>query len=156
MKKYFNKNYAVLAILLIFTVLLTLLLSEIYVSRNKLTSDFYQYLNKIMPDEFSEYVIENPDSIIYISDKFDLTNELFEEEFKNKLDNLNLKKNTVFIDKNSIDKKFINAFAEEYEIDINLSNTPIVIVMIDNKVIKYINVDKTVDVNSFIDYGAFK
>jgi len=156
MRKIPSKNYIILAVLIVVTVLVTLFLSNLYISRNKLTSSFYQYSNKIAVDDFTQYTVENPDSIIYISDKYDLTHETFEQKLRKKIDNLNLKGKLVFIDKSEINKKFINNLKKNYKINIDTQKTPIILVMIDKNIMKSIYIDEHTNVESFIDYTVFE
>lgn len=156
MRKIPSKNYIILIILLAVTVFLTFMLSNIYKSKNKLTSNFYEYSNKIQTDEFDQYIVENPDAIIYISDKYDLTYETFEEKFKEKIDTLNLKDKLVFIDKNKIDSDFIKKLKNNYKININIENTPIILVIIDKNIVKSIYVDEYSNTDEFIDYDLFE
>ena len=93
MRKIPQKNYYILIILLFVTIILTLSLSSIYKKKDSFVSSFYEYANKINSFDFDEYIIENSDLIIYISDKYSLSNESFETKFANKLDKLNLKSN---------------------------------------------------------------
>ena len=156
MKEIPKKNYYILVVLLAVTVLLTLSLSNIYINREKIVADFYEYSNKITPEEFDEFMIENSDVIIYISDKYDLTNETFEKEFENKIDELNLKHNLIYIDKKNIDKNFLNKLKKSYNINVNLEGTPIVIAIVDNKVIKNISINNDSNVETLIEYEVFE
>ena len=90
-----KKNYIYLAVLLAATVGLTFLLSSIYNKEVNSVSYSYEKLNKITSDEFEEYMMENPDTIVYVSDKNDLINNKFEKKFIKKLENLNLLENTI-------------------------------------------------------------
>ena len=74
-----KKNYIILIVLVVSTVFVTLFISDVYLQKSKKESICYQYLNRIMLTELDEYIIENPNSIIYISDKYDLSNEHFEK-----------------------------------------------------------------------------
>lgn len=156
MRQIPKKNYYILVVLLVVTILLTLSLSYVYRNKEKLVSNFYEYSNKIKPQEFDEYMIENSDFIIYISDKYDLTYEEFENKFKEKLEKLNLKSNLIYIDKNDINKEFLNKLKKEYNINIEIKDTPIVIVVVDNKVIKNVSVDIDSDVDTLIEYEVFE
>ena len=119
MREIPKKNYEILAVLLAVTVLLTLFLSNLYLNKERLTSKFYEYSNKITPESFDEFMTENEDIIIYIGDKYDLTLELVEKEFQNKIDELNLKHNLIYIDKSYVDKEFIKKL-KSYDINIDL------------------------------------
>ena len=92
-----KKNYIYLLILLIATVGLTFLFSTIYNREVNFVSYSYEKLNKITSAEFEEYMIENPETIIYISSKNDLHNNKFEKKFIKKLENLNLLENTIYL-----------------------------------------------------------
>ncbi|MBR6690216.1 MAG: hypothetical protein IKL65_02675 [Bacilli bacterium] len=156
MREIPKKNYFILAVLLAVTVLLTLLLSNIYVNKDKLVSSFYEYSNIITPEEFDEFMTENSDIIIYINDRYDLTHETFEKKFKNKVDELNLKHNLIYIDKNDIDKEFLNKLKKIYEINIDLEKTPIVVVVIDKEVIKNVSIENDSNIDTLIEYEAFE
>lgn len=156
MREIPKKNYYILAILLIVTVILTLLLSSISLNKEETFSDFYEYSNKIVPEEFDEYMLENNDIIIYISSKYDLSNKTFENRFQKKLNNLNLKENLIFIDKNDINTKFLKKFKKTYGINLNLKKTPIIVVIIDEKVIKKITVSSNTNVDTIIEYEDFR
>ncbi len=156
MKKIPKKNYIILAVLISVTVLLTLTLSNIYLSKEKLVSNFYNDINEIKPNDFDEYYLEHTDLIIYISDKYDLSNETFEKKFEKKLENLNLKNIVVFMDKNEIDKKFLNKLKDEYNINIDINNTPLIVVVVDKEFVKGVSVSNLTDVDTIINYEAFE
>lgn len=156
MKYIQKKNYYVLVVLLAVTILLTLSLASIYKNREKFTSSFYEYSNKITPGEFDEYMLENSNIIVYISDKYDLTNENFEKKFSKKLDQLNLKGNLIYIDEKDIDKQFLKKLKKTYDINIDLEKLPTVVVIIDNEVVKNVTIDSDSDVDTIIEYEAFK
>lgn len=156
MKKIPQKNYYILAVLIILTILLTLSLANVYVNKDKYVSNFYKYSNKITCEEFDEYVSENFDLIIYISDKYDLSYELFEKKFKDKLNDLNLKNKLVYIDKSELNKKFLKKLKNEYGINININKLPIIVVIVDSKVIKNVVVSPNSDVDTIIKYEVFE
>lgn len=156
MKKVFQKNYIILVILLVVTVFITLFLADIYTSKNKLVSNFYEYSNKIKPQEFNEFILETPDAIVYISNKYNLTNETFEKSLQDKISNLNLKENLVFIDTNEIKTEFIEQLKTNYGVYLELEKTPMIIVIVNNKVIKSIYIENDLSVDNIIDYGVFE
>lgn len=156
MKKIPKKNYIILVILLISTVFLTLFLANIYSSKDRLVSSFYENTNKIKIEEFDGYIIENPDAIIYISDKYDLTNEKFEEKFHSKIDSLSLNDKIVYIDKKEIQEKFLSNLKNNYNTVIDLSKTPIVMVIVDKKVMKVNYITEDTNIDTFINYEVFE
>ena len=156
MREIPKKNYFILLVLLIITVLLTLFLSKVYINKSQLVSNFYKYSNVITKEEFDQFMTENSDVIIYISDKHDLTHSNFEDKFKTKIDELNLKHNLIYLDKNEIDKNFLKKIKEKYNINIDLKNTPIIVVIVDNKVVKNILVTENLNIDTMIEYGEFE
>lgn len=156
MREIPKKNYYILVVLLAVTVLLTLFLSSLYLNKEKLTSRFYNYANVITPEEFDEFMTENSDVIIYISDKYDLSHETLEKEFETKIEELNLKHNLIYIDKEEINSEFVNNLKKTYQINLDLENTPIVIVMIDKKIVRNISVTPNSNIDTLIEYEAFE
>ena len=156
MKEIDKKNYAVLFILLVVTVILTLSLASIYKNREKLTSEFYNYSNAITAKEFDEYALESPDLIIYLADKYDRSFNKFESDFQAKLEDMNLKNKLVYIDKANITKDLLKEFKNDYQINIYKKNLPIIIIMVDKKVIKTININSNSNVDSIIDFKVFE
>ena len=151
-----KKNYYILIVLLIVTVLLTLLISNIYLNKEKQISSFYQYSNKITSKDFKQFMVENSDAIVYISDKYDLSHKKIEKKLESKIYKLSLNDNLIFIDKNDIDKTFLKELKETYNIKISLKRTPIVLVIIDNKVVKNVSIKLNTNIDSIIDYGDFE
>lgn len=151
-----KKNYYILLGLILGTIFLTLSLSYIYINKDKTISNFYMYSNKITSEEFDEYIIENPNLIVYISDKYNLSYEDFEKKFEKKINELNLKDNLVYIDKSSLSKKFLSDLEKKYNLNINRKKLPIIIVISDKRIIKTIFVEPTSDVETIIDYEVFE
>ena len=152
MKKIPTKNYIILAVLILVTVLLTLFLASLYKNSEAISSNFYNYSNKITASEFKEYMLENDDAIIYLADKVVLTHEFFENSLQEKMDSYGLKNKLVYIDKKEITDKFIKEFNDEYNTVIDKKQLPIIIFIVDNKIVNitYINSDTKVD--SLIDF----
>lgn len=155
MREIPKKNYIILVVLLAVTAFLTLFLSNIYKNKEKLTSNFYEYSNKITPESFDEFMTENEDIIIYIGDKYDLTLETVEKKLEERIDQLNLKHNLIYIDKHYVDKKFIKKL-KGYHINIDLNKFPVVIVIVEEKVIKNVMVNSNTDIDALIDSEAFE
>ena len=155
MREIPKKNYIILVVLLAVTAFLTLFLSNIYKNKEKLTSNFYEYANKITPESFDEFMTENEDVIIYIGDKYDLTIETVEKELSQKIDELNLKHNLIYIDKSYVDKKFIKKL-KGYDINIDLDKLPVVLVVVEEEVIKNVRLNSNTDIDELIAGEIFE
>ena len=151
-----KKNYIYLGLLLIATVFITLLFSTIYSKEENKICYLYEKLNKITSEEFAEYILENPDSIIYISDKSNVANNKFEKKFVNKLEKLGLIENIVYLDKEDITKSLIETLSKDYAYEYKEKELPVLIVIIDNEVVDTIKVNKNSNADTIIDYEVFK
>ena len=153
MKEIPKKNYVILLLLICITVFFVLNLSNFYKNRNLEESEIYTYSNKITYKEFDVYITENPDSIIYISNKNNKDNELFEKKLIDKIEKIGLKDYFVFINANS---KIINKINKKYKQKININNLPVVISFIDNKIVNYSYITNESDVDVVISYGDYE
>ena len=153
MDKNSKKNYVLLSILLVITFIITIAFSRLYLNRIREESLFYKESNKITAKEIEQISLENTDIIYYISDKNDLTHASFEKKLKNKLDKKNLFSKLIYVDtKRSIIKKFKN----EYKLNLKVENYPIIVFVVDNKVVKTIYVSENEDIDNYIDYGVYE
>lgn len=156
MKQIKAKNYIKLIILIICTIILTFVLANIYNIQTKKVSSFFEYANKITPSEFDQYFLESSDTIIYLSDKYNLNYSKFEENFERKINDFNLKDNLVYIDKKDINKKFISKLKKQYNISIDLNKLPAILIATDNKIDSLIYINENTNAENFIDYEALK
>ena len=150
-----KKNYIYLIIMMLATVVVTLLLASIYNKEVVHNCYAYENMNKIIPDEFEAYMQENPDTIIYIGDKYDLTLEKVEKKLSQKIDELNLKHSLIYIDKEYVDKKFIKKL-KGYDINIDLNKLPVVVVVVEEEVIKNIILNSKTNIDELIISEAFE
>ena len=151
-----KKNYIYLAVLLVATVGLTFLFSTIYNKEVNSVSYSYEKLNKITSVEFEEYMMENPDTIVYVSDKNDLSNNKFEKKFVKKLENLNLLENAIYIEKEEINNKFKELLKTNYDYKIDEKKLPMIIVVDNGEVVQSVIIDTNSSVETIIDYEVFK
>lgn len=151
-----KKNYIYLAILLTATVCLTFLLSSIYNKEVNTVSHSYEKLNKITSAEFEEYMMENTETIVYVSDKNDLRNNKFEKNFIKKLESLNLLENTIYIEKEEINNKFKSLLKTTYGYKLDERKLPIIFVIDNGEIAQSTIVDKNANVENIIDYGVFE
>lgn len=149
------KNYILFAVLLVVTVFLTFFLSSLYKSRNNVVSDFYEYCNKINSNEFDEFIIENPDSIIYIGDKNDLDFKEQESAFKDEIEKKGLKNKIVYLEKSTLSKKFLSSLKSKYGKSINKKKTPVLLVVVDKKINKVVYLKDNLELNEFISEEVF-
>lgn len=150
-----KKNYFILLLLSLVVIVLTLFLRSFYNNNLRPTSDIYNYAKIIKSDQLDLYLDENPSTIIYISDKYNLDNADLEEELKQKIISLNLYDNFVYLDKSELSDKIVLHFNDEYQTDFSLDKMPALIIINDKKVIfSYYSLTK--DTLNNIDLGDVK
>ena len=97
-----------------------------------------------------EYLGESSSLIIYIADKYDLNNEDAEELIKDKIIELNLYNNFIYVDYRVFNNKFLNYFNSTYLTNLNMNNLPTIIIYNDGIVenIYYnLNIEAVRDIN---------
>ena len=151
-----KKNYIYLTILIFCTIVLTFFLSSLYKREEIKTSYSYENLNKITATEFKEYMIEHPDTIIYVADKNDLNYNKFEKKMVNKLETLNLLENVIYIEKTEFSEALNKIFKEEYSYVYNEDSLPSLIVVNDGEVIETTTINENSNVETLIDYEVFE
>lgn len=150
-----KKNYLYFGILVLATVIVTLLLANLYDNEVEKISYAYNNLSKITANEFEEYIVENDDVIIYIGDKNNLKLNSVEKKLIKKLEKNNLIKNTIYIEKEEITSSLKKQFEEKYSYVYD-GKLPLVIIVSDSIVEQIVKIDKTIDINSIINYEVFE
>lgn len=141
------KNYIILAVILIFTILLVVYLfnwQSIY-QKNKLQEPILdKYLMVINYNELDDYLVENKEAIVYVSVLNDEKIRMFENKFKN------------LIIKNDLNNKilYLNLTNESVEINkkylSNLSEVPTLIIFDEVKVVENYSIkDNNYDIKAF-------
>ena len=128
MRKIPVKNYFILLIMLFGVVVVTFAGKNYYNNNLKKVSSLYKYANHINRDELKEYLVESSSLIIYVSDKYDLNNEEAEELLKNKIVELNLYNNFIYVDSRVFNDKFLDYFNSTYHTNLNINNLPTIII----------------------------
>ena len=134
MKNIPVKNYFILLIMLFGVVVVTFAGKNYYNNNLKKVSDLYKYANHINRDELKEYLGESSSLIIYIADKYDLNNEDAEELLKDKIIELNLYNNFIYVDSRVFNDKFLDYFNNTYHTNLNMDNLPTIIIYDDGVV----------------------
>ena len=132
MKKIPKKNYVIVFFMFFIVVVLTLAGARFYNNSINETSVLFNYLKNITSEELTQYLSENTSAVIYISDKYDLSNNENEELLKSKIIELNLYNNFLYMDKSQFNKKFIKQFNDKYKTNFDISKWPIIIIYSDS------------------------
>lgn len=139
-----KKNYVIVFLMAIVVMGLVFYLAKLYTNANlnKKSSLMSEYLFNVTLEEMNNYLLENPNIIIYWANNEDLTNEKFEKQLKKYIVKNNLQKNFVFVNTNNISSKQIETISNKYLSDkiknINLKTMPTLLIVEDGKIVEVI------------------
>ena len=114
------KNYILLSIILIFTIVIVIYLFMWYSAyeNNKLENQMLdECLMVINYNELENYIVENKDAIIYTSSLNNIESRTFENKFKNIIKKNNLDNTILYLDLTK-DKSIIEEMKEKYNKDL--------------------------------------
>lgn len=117
MKTIPKKNYILLGLLAVVTIL-----AVIYMSKWYRASENYYLENSVMKElvgevkelEFENYVLENPDIVIYISKDQSETTKKFEKKLKNYILDENLKSHFIYVNGKESTESFLLNLRKNY------------------------------------------
>lgn len=149
-KKEYIKNFCILLGICIFTILIALFIRNWYHSYNDVLNNnqvMSATIKKVNDVELYNYLLENPDSLVYVTD-LNSKNKSFEKKLNNYLNDFALTDVIILFDiSNKKDlKTFYEEFNNNYMYTVSLSEIPAFIVFQDGKVSEIISGDNlTVD-----------
>lgn len=140
MKKIPLKNYFILGIILASSIFIVLYINKLYLSTKNNDNILNEFIKEIKIQEIDNYIIENPNFIIYLGYKSN-DNKSFEKKFKKLVTKYDLQRDIVFIDINQFNDVAFNEFCNKYAGE--LLNKDSSLIIIDNqKVIDVLDITK--------------
>lgn len=112
-----KKNYVILGILTVVTILAVLYICKWYKASQK-----YSFENSVMKNlvgeiketEFDNYILENPDIVIYLAGEQTEATKKFEKNLENYISKQNLKSNFIYLNYNEMSEKFLSKLKKIY------------------------------------------
>lgn len=157
-KKIPLKNYIILAVTLIITVILVIyfyLWQKTYEESKKNTIIMDEYIQKINYNELSNYLIENKSTVIYSSVVGSQKTSNFEKKFVKVIQDNSLKNSILYLDLTEVVKNKTNKkeLLEKYpELNNNIKD-PLIIIFNNDKVIRIYNIkDNNYNIDSLIEF----
>ena len=142
MRKVPVKNYIKLVAIILSTIFLALILSNIYLRRqNAKTSPMYNFISQITEKDLDDFFIEKDSAIIYAADKKDLSIKKFENKLIDDIKKSSLKESFVYLDIDNYN--LTDSFKSKYNWNIDFQKSPLIILIQNHKIydIVYINVE---------------
>lgn len=110
-----KKNFLLLGIIAIVTILLVLYANMLFINNNKdAVSLTTKYLFEIKQNDFEDYITDNSDAIIYIARGKDVTLRNFEGKFVDLINDKELSKEIVYLNTDEINKNFFESLKQYY------------------------------------------
>ena len=153
------KNYIILGVVLFITMLILYYFYcwvDVYKESKINIPIMDKYMSVINYNELDNYIVENPDTIIYVSVLEDEKIRGFEKEFKNKYKNKEIENELLYMNitddiknKNIKDEMVLKYFVNS----LNMTDVPCILVFSDGKISSIYSVsDNDYDINRFIMY----
>lgn len=150
-----NKSNCIkLVLLIVVTIAITFLFVYFY-NEIKNKNLMANYLDQITVEDIDQYILEHPDTILYIKYK-DQNLSLFESDLKRKVEKNNLSDDIVYVLYGSNDISAINKILRKYNFNKDISDNSLILVMIDKKIQTYKIISKNEKMDDFINYEVFK
>ena len=140
MKRIPLKNYFILGIILASSIFIVLYINKLYLSTKNNDNILNGFIKEIKTQEIDNYIIENPNFIIYLGYKNN-DNKSFEKKFKKLVTKYDLQKNIVFIDISQFNDETFNKFCKKYA-DKLLKKDSSLIIVDNQKVIDALDITK--------------
>lgn len=137
MREIPKKNYIIMFFIILLVVIITIFLSSTYKNRVRKVSTMYNFLSEIKFKDLDIYLLENPNTIIYISNKYDLKNKELENELKEQIVEFNLQDNFVYLNIDEDNFDYLETFNSKYDGNLSTKKIPVVVVMESGKVLNY-------------------
>lgn len=157
-KKIPLKNYIILAVTLIITVVLVIyfyLWQKAYEDSKTNTIIMDEYIQKINYNELSNYLIENKSTVIYSSVVGSPKTSNFEKKFVKVIQDNSLKNSILYLDLTEVvkNKTIKKELLEKYpELNNNIKD-PLIIIFNNDKVIRIYNIkDNNYNIDSLIEF----
>ncbi len=140
MKRIPLKNYFILGIILVSSIFIVLYINKLYLSTKNNDNILNGFIKEIKTQEVDNYIIENPNFIIYLGYKNN-DNKSFEKKFKKLVTKYDLQKDIVFIDISQFNDETFNKFCKKYA-DKLLKKDSSLIIVDNQKVIDVLDITK--------------
>lgn len=154
MKEIPKINYVLLGVMSIITILVVVYMSNWYKASKSYqleSSIMTNFLGEIKESEIENYILENPEIVIYISNDQEDETKKFEKKLKNFIIKEEVKSHFIYLDCNNISSEFMKKFQKNYFKDslktLYLSY-PNLLIVNDRKIVDILyKLDQEVDIN---------
>ena len=158
MKEIPKKNYFILAIIVVLTILLVFYLKSWYEATtlsNLPRTIMADSLPEVKIEEFDNFIQENPNIVIYISSSTENQGD-FDKKIYQYISKNNLKQNFVYMNKDEVTIEQLKDLQEKYASDLikkqDISNIPNFYLIHEGQIVDYYNTNGQVDYNEAVKF----
>lgn len=153
MRKIPLKNYFILALVVILSGIIVYFLGNFYINKKRYDekeNHVLSFLKEIYVDDFENFIIENPDVIIYINRIDNSKNKKLEKKLKKEIIERNYEQDIIYIDSTEISSNFVDVLNNH--IDNKLNIIPNVIIVKDGKICNVMYINSNTKYSEIIDF----
>lgn len=158
-----KKNYFIVLVIGAVTIAVVLYVATLYKNTkfNDEKSVISDYLFNINVEELDNYLLENPDVVIYWANSEDLENAKFEKKLKKFIIKKDLQKQFIFLEVKGIEDKTILDVEKKYLTkNASLNNYPLILIVKDGKINEVIKSSQNIDIDyleeKFMNHGVIE
>ena len=158
-----KKNYFIVLAIGAVTIAVVLYVATLYKNTkfNDEKSVISDYLFNINVEELDNYLLENPDVVIYWANSEDLENAKFEKKLKKLIIKKDLQKQFIFLEVKGIEDKTILDVEKKYLTkNASLNNYPLILIVKDGKINEVIKSSQNIDIDyleeKFMNHGVIE
>lgn len=149
MRKIPLKNYFILALVVILSGIIVFALATTYTNKKRYDekeNHVLSFLKEIYINDFENFIIENPDIIIYTSDSDNYKMKKLEKKLKKHIIERNYEQDIIYVDVTNSKAPFINVLNKYLSNENKLNGIPNILIVKDGKInnVMYMNDDTTV------------
>lgn len=138
-----KKNYFFVGLISLAVIVIVLYLAKLYTANNinRESSIMSDYLSNVTIEELNNYLLENPDVVIYWDNKSNVENKGFEKKLKKYIIKNDLQRKFVFVDTTEITNSELKSVADKYldkslkDKRVSLKIMPNLLIVVDGKII---------------------
>jgi len=157
MRKIPTKNYLILFIIVVLTIVISAVLFTNYSKNKEQTTEMYELISEIKEADLDDYLKEKDRVLIYVADKYDLSVSKMENKLISEIKKHSLIENFVYLDSSNLNEDYLEKAIAKYNYDVKFQQVPFIIVFVDNTIKNVIYIDKdNFDFDSLIQIEDIK
>jgi len=151
------KNYLILTFICLLTICILLYLVNVYNSKKEYensTNERMNFLKEITYEDFDNYIRENPDFILYISNSEDTEIVKLENSLKNSIIKKEYSDDMIYLNSKNLPVDFFETIKKYFSVNLNLneySSIPNLLIVKEGTIEEIFYINSSTTISSIID-----